>query len=87
MPLVTLRKGLDRQVVTECPDLERVTRIDWLRAMPFVFLHLACLAVFAVGVLPVALEVATGLRDPDVCPDPAIRPNGPNRSPRRCTRV
>jgi stearoyl-CoA desaturase (delta-9 desaturase) len=61
MALATLRKWLDTQVVTECPDLEQVTRIDWLRAIPFVFLHLACLAVFAVGVSPVALEVATGL--------------------------
>ncbi|GLQ99078.1 acyl-CoA desaturase [Dyella mobilis] len=37
------------------------SRIDWLRATPFVILHLACLAVFWVGVSPVALAVAAAL--------------------------
>src|ERR1700722_10417186 len=36
-------------------------RIDWLRAAPFVAMHLACLAVFWVGVSRLALEVAGGL--------------------------
>jgi stearoyl-CoA desaturase (delta-9 desaturase) len=36
-------------------------RIDWLRAAPFLAMHLACLAVFAVGVSPVALAVAAAL--------------------------
>ena len=36
-------------------------RIDWLRAAPFVAMHLACLAVLWVGVSPVALAVAAGL--------------------------
>jgi len=36
-------------------------RIDWLRAAPFVAMHLACLAVFWVGVSPVAVAVAVGL--------------------------
>jgi stearoyl-CoA desaturase (delta-9 desaturase) len=30
-------------------------RIDWLRTLPFMLVHLACLAVFVVGVSPVAL--------------------------------
>jgi stearoyl-CoA desaturase (delta-9 desaturase) len=33
-------------------------RIDWLRVLPFVLAHLACLAAFHVGVSPVALIVA-----------------------------
>jgi len=36
-------------------------RIDWLRASPFVAMHLACLAVPWVGVSPVALVVAGAL--------------------------
>lgn len=37
------------------------TRIDWLRAMPFIVLHLGCLGVFVVGVSPVALATAVVL--------------------------
>ena len=45
---------------------ERVTdrdadRIDWLRTTPFIAVHLACLAVFWVGVSRLALEIAAGL--------------------------
>lgn len=36
-------------------------RIDWLRAAPFLAMHVACLAVFAVGVSPFALAVAGSL--------------------------
>jgi len=36
-------------------------RIDWLRALPFIALHLGCLAVFWVGVSPVAVLVAVAL--------------------------
>jgi stearoyl-CoA desaturase (delta-9 desaturase) len=36
----------------------REDRIDWLRASPFVAMHLACLWVFSVGVSPTALWVA-----------------------------
>ena len=36
-------------------------RIDWLRAVPFFAMHLACLAVFWVGVSPVAVLVALAL--------------------------
>ncbi len=35
--------------------------IDWLRAAPFIAMHVACLAVFVVGVSPVAILVAAGL--------------------------
>lgn len=36
-------------------------RIDWMRVLPFVGLHLACLGVLWVGVSPVALAVAAAL--------------------------
>jgi stearoyl-CoA desaturase (delta-9 desaturase) len=37
------------------------TRVDWLRAVPFIALHLACLGVFWVGVSTQALLVAAAL--------------------------
>jgi len=39
-------------------DPARLDRIDWLRVLPFIGLHLACLAVFAVGFSWFALAVA-----------------------------
>lgn len=36
-------------------------RIDWLRATPFVLMHVACIGVVWVGVSPVALAVAAAL--------------------------
>ncbi|MBB5207341.1 acyl-CoA desaturase [Chiayiivirga flava] len=36
-------------------------RVDWLRVLPFVAMHVACLGVFVVGVSWVALAVAFGL--------------------------
>ncbi|SEO90605.1 stearoyl-CoA desaturase (delta-9 desaturase) [Luteibacter sp. UNC138MFCol5.1] len=36
-------------------------RIDWVRALPFIGMHLACLAVFVVGVSPIAVAVAVAL--------------------------
>jgi stearoyl-CoA desaturase (Delta-9 desaturase) len=37
---------------------EAADRIDWARAVPFIFLHLACLAVVWVGVSRSALGLA-----------------------------
>ncbi len=42
-------------------DDARADRVDWLRAAPFVAMHLACIGVLWVGVSPVALIVATTL--------------------------
>ena len=36
-------------------------RVDWVRVMPFVFLHTGCLAAFWVGVSPVAIWTAVAL--------------------------
>ncbi|MEO6967903.1 MAG: fatty acid desaturase [Rhodanobacteraceae bacterium] len=42
-------------------DGDRMDRIDWVRAAPFVAMHLACLTVIWVGVSPIALIVAAAL--------------------------
>lgn len=42
-------------------DEAHADRIDWLRASPFVAIHLACLGVIWVGVSPTALVVAAAL--------------------------
>ncbi len=42
-------------------DESREDRVDWLRAAPFVIMHLACLGVIWVGVSPIALIVAATL--------------------------
>ena len=58
-PIATLRRWFDTDaVVTGDDDGDRV---DWMRAVPFVAMHVACLAVFWVGVSPVAVIVAVAL--------------------------
>ncbi|KIQ96820.1 Fatty acid desaturase [Lysobacter sp. A03] len=42
-------------------DSSGMDRIDWLRAAPFIAMHVACVAVLWVGVSPVALAVAAAL--------------------------
>jgi len=56
-PLRTLRRWFDTSTVMKT-DEEREDRIDWLRATPFLAMHLACLCVFLVGVSPIALTMA-----------------------------
>ena len=58
----TARRWIDTQqppVVAEHSDAN--DRIDWLRASPFVAMHLACFAVVWVGISPVAFAVALAL--------------------------
>jgi len=45
------------------PDTDDVTRdrVDWARILPFVGMHVACLAVFWVGVSPFAVGVAAAM--------------------------
>jgi stearoyl-CoA desaturase (Delta-9 desaturase) len=59
--LRALRYWFDTAPSDETLDAARADRIDWLRAAPFVALHLACLGVIWVGVSPVALLVAAAL--------------------------
>ncbi|KAA2286171.1 acyl-CoA desaturase [Arenimonas fontis] len=55
--LRSVRLWLDASAAPDSDD----DRIDWLRALPFVLMHLACLAVFWVGVSPVAVLAAVAL--------------------------
>jgi len=59
----SLRRWFDSasQPAVEVTDASDEDRIDWLRAAPFVAMHLACLAVFWVGVSRLAIELAVGL--------------------------
>lgn len=55
-----LRRWIDTTAGGRDTDPED-PRLDWMRAIPFIGLHLACLAVIWVGWSPVALLVAGGL--------------------------
>ncbi|BFI96127.1 MAG: acyl-CoA desaturase [Rhodanobacter sp.] len=57
----SLRQWFDTAETAVPLDDPRAGRIDWLRAAPFVALHLACLGVIWVGVSPTALAVAAAL--------------------------
>ena len=56
----TLKRWFDTGAVVEV-QTDREDRVDWLRALPFIAMHLACLALIWVGVSPVALGVALAL--------------------------
>jgi stearoyl-CoA desaturase (delta-9 desaturase) len=57
--LASLRSWFD---TTTAPQVSSDgDRIDWVRVAPFAAMHLACLAVFWVGVSRLALELAAGL--------------------------
>lgn len=53
-------RWIDTQAVHDADDAN-ADHIDWLRAAPFIAMHLACLAVFWVGVSAVAIWVAVSL--------------------------
>jgi len=61
LKLQTLRHWFDTQPAEEPLDPARADRIDWLRALPFVALHLGCLAVLWTGTSSVAVAVAAAL--------------------------
>src|SRR3954470_18253246 len=42
-------------------DTPKADPIDWVRTLPFVLMHAACLFVFAVGVSPIAVIVCIAL--------------------------
>jgi stearoyl-CoA desaturase (Delta-9 desaturase) len=54
-----LARWLDSGAGDACDDDDR--HIDWLRTLPFIALHLACVAVIWVGVSGVAVAAAVGL--------------------------
>jgi stearoyl-CoA desaturase (Delta-9 desaturase) len=45
----------------ETPDSQNSHRFDWVRAIPFIGMHLGCLAVFFVGWSWLAVTIAAGL--------------------------
>lgn len=55
----SLRLWFDTSATPVRDDDPRAERIDWLRALPFVALHLGCLGVLWVGISPIAVIVAT----------------------------
>ncbi len=57
----SLRQWFDTQAAPVSASDSGIDRIDWLRAAPFIALHLACLGVLWVGVSPIALIVAAAL--------------------------
>jgi stearoyl-CoA desaturase (delta-9 desaturase) len=58
--LRSLRFWLDASA-REPLSVDNPRRVDWLRTLPYVGMHLACLAVFWVGWSPVAVAVAVAL--------------------------
>ncbi len=57
----SLRQWFDTAEAPEPLDDPLADRIDWLRAAPFVAVHLSCIGVIWVGVSPTALAVAAAL--------------------------
>ncbi|MCG6117232.1 MAG: acyl-CoA desaturase [Aquimonas sp.] len=58
-PLAALRRWFDSSVAAD--DEQDPDRIDWLRVVPFIGLHLTCVGVIWVGVSWFAVAVALGL--------------------------
>ena len=56
----TVRRWFDTSTAASVDDAKG-DRIDWLRASPFVAMHLACIGAFWTGVSPVAIGVAVTL--------------------------
>ena len=59
--IATVLRWVDTSAVPAQPSPELDERIDWLRALPFIAMHLACLGVAWVGVSATALWIAAGL--------------------------
>ncbi len=57
----TLRHWFDTRDGAAALDPQSADRIDWLRAAPFIALHLACLGALWTGVSTTALAAAVGL--------------------------
>lgn len=57
----TVRRWFDTSASEPCADAATARRVDWLRALPFVLLHLGCLGVIWVGTSWTAVTVAVAL--------------------------
>ena len=58
--LIAITRWFDNQSI-EHPNDEGHRQIDWPRSIPFILMHVAALAVFWVGISPVAVIIAVGL--------------------------
>jgi stearoyl-CoA desaturase (delta-9 desaturase) len=58
---ITLLRWVDSDAGEREPVSDGPQKVDWLRILPFVVLHVACLGVIWVGWSPVAVGVAVGL--------------------------
>ena len=59
--VASARHWFDTQADDATVNIADEHRIDWLRAVPFIAMHVACFAVLWVGVSPVAVWVAVAL--------------------------
>ena len=60
--LPVVRRWIDTNVPLDTNESDPgIDRVDWLRASPFLAMHVACLAVFWVGASAVAISVAIAL--------------------------
>ena len=59
--LKSLRSWIDNGAHTASPDMDGQPGVDWVRVIPFLFVHLACLAVLWVGWSPIAVAVGIGM--------------------------
>lgn len=59
--MLTLRRWFDSSVEEPQATQTDARRIDWLRVLPFLLLHLGCLGILWVGVTPVAVALAAAL--------------------------
>lgn len=61
-PFAALARWLDTGIDdSEATHDSEDQRIDWLRVVPFIGMHIACLLVFWVGVSPIAVAVALAM--------------------------
>jgi len=59
--LKSLRSWFDNGAHTVSPGVDAQPGVDWVRVIPFLFVHLACLGVIWVGWSPVAVAVGIGM--------------------------
>jgi stearoyl-CoA desaturase (delta-9 desaturase) len=59
--LKSLRSWFDNGAPTASPETDDQSGVDWVRVVPFLSVHLACLAVIWVGWSPVAVAVGIGM--------------------------
>jgi len=60
-PLIAVIRWLDSEAGADAISDDGDKKVDWLRVLPMLVLHAACLLVFWVGWSPVAIATAVGL--------------------------